>query len=35
MALTYTHASPNRANANADIIGQRGRRQRRNGGNYQ
>jgi hypothetical protein len=35
VALANTDASPNRANANADIIGQRRGSKRRNCGNYQ
>jgi len=35
VALADAYASPNRANVNADIIGQRGCSQRRNSGNYQ
>jgi hypothetical protein len=35
MALADGHPGPDGANANADIIRQRGRSERRDGGNYQ
>ena len=35
MALTDAYASPDRSNVNADLISQRGRSKRRDGGNYQ
>jgi len=34
VALADAYASPNRADVNTDIIRQRGRSKRRNGGNY-
>jgi hypothetical protein len=35
VALADAYASPNRANVNADVVGQCGCSKRRNGGNYQ